>query len=60
MEEIVGQVAGFMLMGGLVAFLIFLTWQFNRVMNGLERRSERKEQEKMHSDGQSSVGIPVD
>jgi flagellar biogenesis protein FliO len=50
MEEIVGQVAGFMLMGGLVAFIIFLAWQFNRFMSALDKRSERKGQNKMHSD----------
>jgi len=47
MDELVVQVAGFMLMGGLIAFIIFLAWQFNRFMNALERRSERKEREKV-------------
>lgn len=56
MEEIVVQVAGFMLMGGLIAFILFLAWQFNKFMNALEKRSERNEQEKMHSDGQLRSG----
>lgn len=47
MDELVVQVSGFMLMGGLVAFIIFVAWQFNRFMNALERRSERKEREKV-------------
>jgi flagellar biogenesis protein FliO len=51
MEELVVQIGGYMLMGGLIAFIIFIAWQFNRFMNALERRSDRKEQEKMHSDG---------
>ena len=57
MEELVVQVAGFMLMGGLIAFIIFIAWQFNKFINALEKRSYRKEQEKDllgHKDGQEA------
>jgi flagellar biogenesis protein FliO len=47
MEELVVQVAGFMLMGGLIAFIIFIAWQFNKFINALEKRSYRKEQERL-------------
>jgi flagellar biogenesis protein FliO len=47
MEELVVQVSGFMLMGGLVVFIIFIAWQFNRFMSALDKRSERKKREKV-------------
>lgn len=50
------QVVGYMLFGGIIAFILFIAWQFNKFMNALERRSERKKQEKMHSDGQKRSG----